>query len=58
MKKTSFTSSMELVVRCNTCQSILYDNYIAKESQVIWLDPCATCIASAIDEVHDNKREE
>ena len=58
MKKTGFTAKIELVVRCNTCQSILYDEHIAKESQVIWLEPCTTCIASAMDVIQDNKREE
>lgn len=57
MKKTAFTATIELVVRCNTCQSILYDEHIAKESQVIWLKPCPMCIASA-DVIHDNKKEE
>jgi len=58
MKKTGFTAKIELVVRCNTCSSILYDEHIAKESQVIWLKPCPTCIASAMDAVQDNKNEE
>lgn len=56
MKKTGFTAKIELVVRCNKCQSILCDRYIAKESQVIWLEPCITCIASDIDVIHDNKK--